>query len=966
MAIVRVPFGLTSASGGYTINNAIWLDGSADYLSRIFDTPTNNKKYTMSCWVKYNETSAAEVLALLMTGGGNDYHYICRDTDYKFRILNVVSAVVDWQIDSNAKYRDVAAWGNLVVSIDTTAASGERARAWWNGDEITSFATETEPTASDTGGIINTAAAHYIGFDNKNTTYADCYLAEYIFLDGTAVTDASSFGETDAKGNWVPVDPSGLAFGANGTWLKFDDANDLGKDSSGATTEYDRTPTHSSATAPYNTVSASTETGGSEAWHAFDDVLGWADGWNATATTGWLQYQFDDAKAITSYTITGPTTGDANRAPNTWTLEGSNTGSFSGEETVLDSQSSVSSWGNNETKTYTFSNTTEYAYYRLDVTAINGGTKVGIDQMELREAGNHWHPISIAASQQVEDSPTDSSADNVGNYATLNPLSNLDSSTISNGNLTLVTNSTNYAYVTSTQAMPTNSGIYWFKTTLDSMANGSTNYVGIVTHSASSTTNYLGADADAIGYRADGLTKSNGSNVSTSLTTCTTNDVIFMKVDTDADTVAWYKNDTSTLIVSESIPSGAVGKPLLAAWGDQDNASTAGFTIDFGTGGFSIPDGQYLHTANLPAPTVTDPSAYFQTSLYTGTAATLSITDFTDASGANVTPDFVWIKKRAGGSASSHCLFDVLRGTTKALLSNDTASEYTFGDSLTSFDAGGFTLGADTSSGNVNVSSNTYVAWCLKAGGSGSSNTDGTENSTVSVADHNGFSIVSWTNNATPGTGDTVGHGMGQAPEMLILKSRDDGSDGWHVWHKDLTSIGYYVKLNNTNAEAVDNGNAWDGTAPTSTVFSIGDGDGTNWTNTASHDMIAYCFARTPGLIGIGSYQGNNSASGPHVIVDDGGSGFRPAWLMVKMIDGAGDQWGIFDATRSTYNPIDDQLYADGSDDEATAGKDIDFTANGFKLREAGGITNASQKYIYLAFAEFPFGGSGVAQGKAR
>ena len=907
MVLQVMPAGIPFGASGYTINNAIWLDGSADYLSRTFSTPTNNKKYTMSCWVKYHEASDGEVLALLMTGGGNDYHYICRDTDYKFRILNVVSAVVDWQIDSNAKYRDVAAWGNLVVSIDTTAASGERARAWWNGDEITSFATETEPTASDTGGIINTAAAHYIGHDAKNGTYAKCGLAEYILLDGTAVTDASSFGETDAQGNWVPVDPSGLTFGANGTWLKFDDANDLGKDSSGATTEYDRTPTHSSATAPYNTVSASTETGGSEAWHAFDDVLGWADGWNATATTGWLQYQFDDAKAITSYTITGPTTGDANRAPNTWTLEGSNTGSFSGEETVLDSQSSVSSWGNNETKTYTFSNTTEYAYYRLDVTAINGGTKVGIDQMELREAGNHWHPISIAASQQVEDSPTDSSADNVGNYATLNPLSNLDSSTISNGNLTLVTNSSNYAYVTSTQAMPTNSGIYWFKTTLDSMANGSTNYVGIVTHSASSTTNYLGADADAIGYRADGLTKSNGSNVSTSLTTCTTNDVIYMKVDTDADTVAWYKNNTSTLIVSESIPSGAVGKPLLAAWGDQDNASTAGFTIDFGTGGFSIPDGQYLHTANLPAPTVKDPDDGFALiTLESGTTIEASLATARTGWGS-----YIDVFRREDGTAED---WDVR-------FSDDSGNSMHFNSNAAA--------GAEaTLASGVN-----YSAWSWRVG-----STYGCYTAEISH---------------TNGSATNQAHSLGSGVKSAIAK-RSDSTGDWYVSHPDMASANLRFNVQDTPT--------------TSELVTV---DGTNVTldsTLATGTYRVIVFEQIEGFSSFVGYDHNGSSDGPYVNL--GGSASLVLWRNIDATN-----YNDFFSTFTTYttngngNPTDYRYNWRGTA-AGTSGITIgDVTANGYKMRPSAGSAFGSASgdpMLVWAWGLRPFGGSGVAQARAR
>ena len=119
--------------------------------------------------------------------------------------------------------------------------------------------------------------------------------------------------------------------------------------------------------------------------------------------------------------------------------------------------------------------------------------------------------------------------------------------------------------------------------------------------------------------------------------------------------------------------------------------------------------------------------------------------------------------------------------------------------------------------------------------------------------------------------------------------------------------------------------------------------------------MISYCFAKTPGLIGIGKYIGNGSADGPAVIVDDGGSGFRPAFLMVKRTDVA-DNWYMGDAARNPYNPLNKELYANYPNTEATQ-EVFDFTATGFKVRNHYNMLNASGgTYIYLAFAETPFG----------
>lgn len=136
--------------------------------------------------------------------------------------------------------------------------------------------------------------------------------------------------------------------------------------------------------------------------------------------------------------------------------------------------------------------------------------------------------------------------------------------------------------------------------------------------------------------------------------------------------------------------------------------------------------------------------------------------------------------------------------------------------------------------------------------------------------------------------------------------------------------------------------------------------------NANGADHMAYCFARTPGLIGIGSYKGNGSSDGPYVVVDDGGSGFRPAWVMVKRSDGV-TFWQVQDSARSPYNPCNKILQPSESDAEIPGVNDVDFTANGFKVRNTSGSWNTNGgTYIYLAFAEYPFGGEGVAQAKAR
>ena len=158
---------------------------------------------------------------------------------------------------------------------------------------------------------------------------------------------------------------------------------------------------------------------------------------------------------------------------------------------------------------------------------------------------------------------------------------------------------------------------------------------------------------------------------------------------------------------------------------------------------------------------IDNPELYFNTKLYTGNGSTQSIT------GVGFKPDWVWLKNRS--TATSHQVFDIVRGVQKRLYTDSTAGEDTSANSLTSFDSDGFSLGSGSS---TNGSGNSIASWNWLAGGSASSNTDGSITSSVSANTTAGFSIVSYTGNGTAGA--TVGHGLGAVPSVMIFKNRID------------------------------------------------------------------------------------------------------------------------------------------------------------------------------------------------
>ena len=156
--------------------------------------------------------------------------------------------------------------------------------------------------------------------------------------------------------------------------------------------------------------------------------------------------------------------------------------------------------------------------------------------------------------------------------------------------------------------------------------------------------------------------------------------------------------------------------------------------------------------------TIIKPQDYFNTKLYTGTGASSQA-----QTGVGFEPSFVWIKSRS--SAEGHVLTDAVRGATKYLISNTSSAEVTNTDTVKSFDSDGYTIGPAGVTGGNGV---TFASWNWKANGQGSSNTDGSINTTyTSVNTTSGFSISQYV--AAGGT-STVGHGLGVAPEMMIIK----------------------------------------------------------------------------------------------------------------------------------------------------------------------------------------------------
>jgi len=333
--------------------------------------------------------------------------------------------------------------------------------------------------------------------------------------------------------------------------------------------------------------------------------------------------------------------------------------------------------------------------------------------------------------------------------------------------------------------------------------------------------------------------------------------------------------------------------------------------------------------------TVDKSSSYFKAKTYTG-----------DESGQTITvgfqPDFTWIKTR--DAAYNHQLVDAVRGNTKYLKSNANDAENTSTNAVTGFVSSGFTLGADTNAW-VNQNSKNIISWNWKAGGGqGSSNTDGSINTTYTSANTtSGFSISTYTGT---GANATVGHGLGVAPKMILMKNISTTSS-WIVYHE---SIGNTKSLA-LDSTAVEDASSvfFNNTSPTSSVFSLGNSNA----NASGDTCIAYCFAEKTGFSKFGLYEANGNADGPFCYL-----GFRPSVIILKG-KGIARNWTTWDDARDIDNPHWNYIYPNLDQNGtniahgASGSYAIDFLSNGFKIRNTDDKFNGSgQGYIYMAFGQ--------------
>ena len=563
---------------------------------------------------------------------------------------------------------------------------------------------------------------------------------------------------------------------------------------------------------------------------------------------------------------------------------------------------------------------------------------------------NDFTANNFSAHDVVPDSPTN-------NFCTLNPIAG-NGDSISEGNLKGEGDSGSGVFQGWTSTFAMSSGKWYWEVNAVDVNN--IMQIGVhPTGAAIDTSTNLSYHTDSMIYNSGGTKAIGTGGLGDAPTTKTTTsygasytdgDIIGVALDLDSGTttLTFYKNNSTQGAAFSNLASDeytalytGIDNSLGIFNFGQDGTFAGTKTAQGNADGNGIGDFYYappsghlaLCSKNLPDPTIVDGSDGFNTVLYTGNDTARSIT------GVGFQPDWVWLKSRS--TTDNNSVFDVVRGVQEELVTNATSIEADDSTLLTAFGSDGFSIG--TNSG-INGDTKTFVSWNWKAGGSASSNSQGSVTSTVSANTSAGFSIVGWQGNET---NSTIGHGLEKAPETIIVKSRGS-TEGWFTYH---ASVGNTKRLLlNSDTSEYASVEYWNNTTPTSSVFTVGVNDGTN---DNGYNMIAYCFHSVEGFSKMGDYVGNYNVNGPFVY-----TGFKPAFIIIKSAVTAGYHWYVMDSTRTAYNGSQAWLSpSQASTEDTSTGENVDILSNGFKIRTNWTRLNdsGSPKYIYIAFAESPF-----------
>ena len=933
-----------AADTAYTVDRSLKFNTTEQtVLTKTLSTsPTNRKKTTLSFWFKKSKLSTAQGIltsGASGTGGSTNGTRVYLNADDTIKVTTQVSNATVWEIDTNRKFRDPSAWIHFCMSLDTTqSTASDRVKIYFNGVQETSFSSASYPSQDyndiwaysnyrigDWGGDYG----YYVGYQS--------YIAEVITIDGQAL-DPSSFTETDATtGQLVPKDPSDLTFGTNGFHLKFADnsgttSTTLGKDSSGNGNNF--TPYNFSVSAGVGNDSViDTPTNNFCTFNPLKKNISTP----VSYTEGNLQYNGVSGNNYCRSSTTIPVSSGK------WYAEFKMVSGYSATDPTLRIGIITSSAGHRDSNN-------DGLYYENTNNAVSVNYGAG-------------GAVYVSNTSQITGLTTYTNNDVLGIALDLDNdkfFVSKNGTFFSNGTGTqdpaagtnplysggVITSRKSEGFEIAVQA-------YSDKVITADFGQQGFAYTPPAGFKAICTANFPdpailfpNKHFGTILYTGTGSSRS----VSNSSAVDFTPDWIWVKKRSGSeahdlqDTVRGAtKRLSSNTTDAEITAVGSIDSFISNGFTTNDAGTTneSGFTYAAWNWNAGDTDGK-TYTVTV----VSDSGNKYRFDGFGTSAVTLDLAEggtyiFNMDDSSNASHPFS-IGTAANGTVYTSGITYFLDGVSK------TYSEYTSGFSA-----------ASTRRLHITVPASAPVLyyWCSVHSGMGgqintnstlgSSNFDGSIQSTVKVNATAGFSIVKYTGNATGGA--TFGHGLGVKPTAVILKRRDSGGSNWYLYQHKVNSGSnpedYYLELNSNSTQSSST-KMTNGTSPTSTVFTLSnDGD----VNASSGTYVAYCLSEVFQYSKHGSYVGNGNSDGAFVFTP-----FKPSFVLIKATT-TSENWRLFDNKRNTFNQVNKHLIPSTSGAESTE-TGLDFVANGFKFRDSDAHQNGSgHTYIYLAFADSPF-----------
>lgn len=542
---------------------------------------------------------------------------------------------------------------------------------------------------------------------------------------------------------------------------------------------------------------------------------------------------------------------------------------------------------------------------------------------------NDFSVSNLVASDQVTDSPTQ-------NFATLTPNRMKSGFTLSEGNLKMVSNSTDGLCMS---GMRVSGGKFYIETEVDAFTNGGSQGIGFCEETLSTSTDPSEA-ADVFGIfsnQTDFVVLRDGAQAQDNGGALAAGNIVQIAFDgSDLGNAKFYLGINNSKWYYEDMSENSsfdATRPTLTL--DLRARTNLRFYVGNRASTGSPGSSTYICNFGQKSYSYTAPTGFgsFNQDALPETAKGVS--------------GLVWMKNR--DATDSHQLYDSSRGKQLVLESNNISASTTVADGLQKFLKGGQQIEDSVA---INTSGESYVSWNWVANNSTTaSNTNGALTSTVQANTTAGFSIIRYTGN---GVVTTIGHGLSQPPEWFIVWHEESLGSPNYVYHKSM-GADYRMLLNNSTTRYNAVNTPWNDTAPTSSTISLmSTGYGGN---NSGAKYIIYAWHGVEGFSKFGSYTGNGNSDGPFIY-----TGFRPAWVMFKHSTVA-TGWYVYDTKRSKFNPVYERFFADNTNAEGLNGdQGFDILSNGFKIRQPTGYgyNNSGATIIYMAFAEHPFVGDGT------